>query len=440
MSKLITEPEKIRLQEESDVQAILGRPPGWLTQWGITFVLVGVSLLILMGSLLRYPDIVEAPALILGETPPIRIIAKSNLRVDHIWVDDGEQVDSGQWLLSLQNPVDLRAVQHLQTELEQLIPAIEAKNIEAIQLPQGLQLAQLQPVYSLLSELMAAQQFQLAKDDVQRRIRIYENELEQIRQLNQVTDVVIDTLKQEVFIAKNNQDTYLKLFEKGAASQQEYEEAKNNYLRYQRELENMKAEYSRNQLEAQIRQNQIITLTQEQDNEIKQGWRSLEEAARQLQAALEEWEENYLIKAPASGRIVFSEIWSDFQSVTEGDIMMTIDPEAADQAISVRARLPVAKSGKVRKGQEVLLRLQAYPYKEFGVLEGEIAEVAPLPEPGATPFYRLQISLQADSLFTTSDQLIPFTQEMQATARIITEDRSFLGRVLDELTSILERN
>ena len=130
MSKLITEPEKIRLQEESDVQAILGRPPGWLTQWGITFVLVGVSLLILMGSLLRYPDIVEAPALILGETPPIRIIAKSNLRVDHIWVDDGEQVDSGQWLLSLQNPVDLRAVQHLQTELEQLIPAIEAKSTE----------------------------------------------------------------------------------------------------------------------------------------------------------------------------------------------------------------------------------------------------------------------------------------------------------------------
>jgi multidrug resistance efflux pump len=324
--------------------------------------------------------------------------------------------------------------------LEWIIPAIEAKKIEEIRLPQGLQLAPLQPIYSQLSELMTAQQFQLAKDDVQRKIRIYENELEQIRQLNQLTDVVIDTLKQEVFIAKNNQDTYFKLFKKGAASQQEYEEAKNNYLRYQRELENKKADYSRNQLEAQIRQNQIITLTQTQDNEIKKGWRSLEEAARQLQAAFEEWEANYLIKAPASGRIVFSEIWSDFQSVTEGAIMMTIDPEANHQAISVRARLPVAKSGKVRKGQEVLLRLQAYPYKEFGVLEGSISEMAPLPEPGEAPFYRLQISLRSDSLLTTSNHPIPFTQEMRATARIITEDRSFLGRILDDLSSILAKN
>ena len=41
----LTEPDNIRLQEESDVHAILGRPPAWLTRWGITFVFVSMVFL-----------------------------------------------------------------------------------------------------------------------------------------------------------------------------------------------------------------------------------------------------------------------------------------------------------------------------------------------------------------------------------------------------------
>ncbi|PHN00824.1 HlyD family secretion protein [Flavilitoribacter nigricans] len=440
MPNLITEPEKIRLQEEGEVQAILGRPPGWLTRWGITFVLVGVTLLLILGMVLRYPDIVEAPAVILSADPPIRITAKSDVRVDHLWVDDRDLVDSGQLLLSFQSPAELPAIQTLRTEVERLIPAIRDRSIREIRLPQGLQLASLQGPYSALSELLDAQQFLLIRDDTQRRIEVLQRQLTQINRLNEVTDTVIDTLKQEVTIAKNNQETYLQLYQKGAASQQEYEEAKNNYLRYQRELQGKESDYARNELEAQIRQNQIITLSQDQNNEIKKGWRQLAESAQEMRASLEEWEATNLVKAPIGGEVIFADVWSDFQSVRNGQVILTIDPGPGDHDLTVRAKLPVAKSGKVRPGQEALLRLQAYPYKEFGVLEGQVSEIAPLPNPGESPFYHLQIELNSDSLITTSEKPIPFTQEMQATARIITDDRSFLGRVMDDLTSIFQKN
>ncbi len=440
MPKLITEPEDIRLQEESEVQAILGRPPGWLTRWGISLVLIGAILLLLLGSWLRYPDIVEAPAVILTENPPIRIMAKTNVRIDHLWIEDGATVDSGQLLLRFQSPVEQTAVEKVQSKLNELIPAIREKEIEDLNLPQGLQLAHLQTGYSRLNELLDAQQYLLAKDDAQRRIGILRDQLEQIQELNRVTDAVIDTLGQEVNIAKNNQDTYWELYQKGAASQQEYEEAKNNYLRYQRELQSKRSEYAQHELEAKIRQSEIISLAQEQDNEIKNGWRELTEAAQQMRASLEEWEAIHLVEAPVPGQVIFAEVWSDFQSVSIGQVILTIAPQVDNQAVTVRAKLPVAKSGKVKVGQESLLRLQAYPYKEFGVLEGSITGIAPLPDPGEEPFYRLQIALVSDSLRTTSNKIIPFTQEMHATARIITDDRSFLGRVMDELTSIFERN
>lgn len=440
MSNLITDPEKIRLQEEGEVQAILGRPPSWLTRWGITFVLVGMGLLLLLGSLLRYPDIVEAPAVILSDAPPVHIIAENNLEIEQLWVGDGERVDSGQLLINLENPVDLRAVQQVRTVLATVIPAIREKRIGQLRLPQGLSLAHLHPSYSQLSELLDAQQFLLAQNDVQRRLVLYREQLDALNRLNDINDIVIDTLQREADIAFSNQEIYAALLDTGAASRREFEQAQSAYLQYQRELEDKKGAYDRNELEIKALRERIITLSQEQSNEVIKGWIQLGEAAQRLQAELEAWEEDHLIKAPAAGRVVLAEAWNDHQFVSLGRVLLTIDPEAREKPVAVRANLPVAKSGKVGIGQQVLLRLQAYPYKEFGVLEGTIVGRAPFPEPGTAPFYRLRIELLSDSLITTSRDTIPLMPEMHATARIITEERSFLGRVMDELTSIFARN
>ena len=53
--------------------------------------------------------------------------------------------------------------------------------------------------------------------------------------------------------------------------------------------------------------------------------------------------------------------------------------------------------------------------------------------------YLLEIALP-DSLVTTYDKLIPFRQEMQGTANIITEDRRVLERIFDRVNNILKNS
>ena len=38
----ITDPSDIQLTEQDQVQTILGKPPGWILKWGISFIFMTV--------------------------------------------------------------------------------------------------------------------------------------------------------------------------------------------------------------------------------------------------------------------------------------------------------------------------------------------------------------------------------------------------------------
>lgn len=82
------------------------------------------------------------------------------------------------------------------------------------------------------------------------------------------------------------------------------------------------------------------------------------------------------------------------------------------------------------------IRLDGYPYQEYGVLPGRVSSIALAPEQETL---LLQIDLP-DSLITAYGRTIPFTQELSGNARIITEDRRILDRVFDRLLSLLKNN
>jgi HlyD family secretion protein len=441
MSKLITDPEEIRLREESEVQALLGHPPAWITRWGISLVAIGVAGLFLIGTFLRYPDIVEAPAVIETESPPIRLEAKVDGRIQELMVASGDHVVEGDLLLVLQNPVSKDDVNRLAAFLEKLRPAIEEKNIATLEVPHDLHLADLQISYAQLISRLEAQVYRLSQDDVQRRIASYREQIKQLIALDEVYQKEVATLEEEVTIARDKRDNYEKLTVRDAASELEFKEAQTNYLRIRRQRETQERNLIQNRLEEQRLRSQIIELSQAESDEIKTGWIDLAQALRQLQGELDRWEDRYLLKAPIAGTVMLSRFFSENLSVNAGEPILTIDPGKGEQEIVVRAEIPLTRSGKVAVGNKVFLRLEAYPYKEFGVVEASIAEINSIPEPALFqdgPVYFAKIKLTEAGLQTTDLDAPPieFAQEMRATARIITKDRSFLGRVMDEVLSL----
>ena len=444
MSKLITKPKDIRLREENETQVILGRPPGWLTRWGIMLVLAGTVLLLLLGTWLRYPDIVEAPAKLITEDPPVKVEAKADGRIAVLEYRTGDQVQAGDLLGIIQNPVDASAVAEVREKLLLLNEAVAQKAIIGFQLPGNIDLGSLQELYAELGALLSAHQYLIMQDDKQRLIALARQQIRELKGLDTVIQKEINTLKEEVNVAQGKVERYESRVPK-VVSALELEEAKTTYLKTRRELESKERDLITNRLESKKLESQILELQQQENDEISQGWLELTAAIQKMQSALDIWQDTYLLEAPIAGRVILSKFWHINQFVRSGEAVLTIDPGETTQPIIARAELPLHRSGKVNPGDTVLLRLDDYPYKEYGVVKGTVSSITPLPETAETgqlPVYFAEIGLTQAGLVSTARNRRPmeFTQEMRATARIITEDRSFLGRVMDELTSIFEKN
>ncbi|MCB0547075.1 MAG: HlyD family efflux transporter periplasmic adaptor subunit, partial [Phaeodactylibacter sp.] len=114
----------------------------------------------------------------------------------------------------------------------------------------------------------------------------------------------------------------------------------------------------------------------------------------------------------------------------------TVVPGAGAGDIVGKAFLPTFNSGKVKPGQRANIRLDGYPYQEFGVLQGQVKSIALVPDQDT---YLLDIALP-DSLTTTYQRRIPFAQELTGQARIITEERRILERVFDQMANLIKNN
>ena len=73
---------------------------------------------------------------------------------------------------------------------------------------------------------------------------------------------------------------------------------------------------------------------------------------------------------------------------------------------------------------------------EFGILEGEISNLSMVPvtnEQGS--YYKAEITL-TNNLVTNYKRELPFNQEMQGNAEIITKDRRLIERLVEPLVSV----
>ncbi|HRD80005.1 MAG TPA: hypothetical protein PLL53_04535, partial [Saprospiraceae bacterium] len=99
-----------------------------------------------------------------------------------------------------------------------------------------------------------------------------------------------------------------------------------------------------------------------------------------------------------------------------------------------KAELPALQSGKVAAGQRASIRLDGYPAEQFGEVEASVVSVALLPR---SDTYLVELSLP-DTLRSTYGKLLPFKPEMSGTARIVTEERRALDRMLGQMRDLLK--
>lgn len=431
---MIERPEDIRLNEFPEDQHWLGPPPGWLLRWGVTFVFFLVALLIALGFWIRYPDVVEANARLTTGRPPVGVVAPVSGRVTQWWVEEGDSVRAGEILAWMENPASHRDVLLLDSLVKNWAPGLESEILPpAFTPPANLDLGEVQAAYAAFCQVMEELRYRLSQDATQARIDALRNQIDKIRDLGPILERQVATLSEIVFRADSIQKKYEPQVATRIITPLEYEEARTKYLRARQELESKEAERINNlRLIAQLEE-QILALLQTRDEQTQQSWNLTRENFKNLRGQLAAWKQRYLVTTPVDGKTAFSGAHSQGQAFEAGQEMFTVVPGGGNPEIIAVAHLLDAGLGKLETGMTVRLRLEGYPYRQYGELTGQLNSLPQIPDQheGAVQVYQAIITL--DSLRTTHGTEITFRQDISARARIITHPRSLLGRIVDWL-------
>jgi multidrug resistance efflux pump len=424
--------EYVELRSE-DVQEILGTPPGWLVRWGTMVVFVGFLMMLTAAWFVRYPDVVEGKVVITTDTPPADVVARTDGRIARFLVSDTNQVSENHLLAVLQSTANYLDVLILDT----CVASWQHKEIEQmrnIEIPRTLDLGDLQTEYSDF-----IQNLELYKFGKQTRTATTSSNITsinlQISRLEQSIDYdkkATRRVKDQLTSAEELYKKQKELFDQGIVSRVDFEKERGKLA----ELERTYDEYN----ESVIRkQNEIINLRRgitdasfnRDENEAGVSTR-LRNSLNALRSSVDKWKQTYLLTAPITGKVSLNtSFFSANQYVKQGDQVLTIVPSEKG-ALTGRMLLAVTGSGKVKTGQQVLVKLDGYPYHEYGTLQGVVVTKSLVPK---NDQYAISISLTKtdNKLITTFHREIPFEQQLQGKADIITEDKGLLERIGEQL-------
>jgi multidrug resistance efflux pump len=420
----------LHLNDREQIQYLLGNPPSWMMRYGI-MVMAGFFLLLLaLSYFIRYPDIIEAKVYLVTAHPPIRILAKSSGPVSELLVTDKQEVKAGQVLAVIENTANWRDIARLESWL-----ATADSNSEA--LPSDLHLGALQTAYSGFSQHWKDYQYFTAHNGVAAKIEHLQKQIGQTRALNANLEKQKAIQHEDFILAGKEIGRQRQLHYNQVIADREMENSERNYLQQKRQIENLEASTLQNQMQIRQLESQINDLLQTKSDNAVDKSLTLDEDLRRLNSAIGEWKQNYLVVAPIHGKVSFSKVWSVQQSVTAGEEIMAVVPDAqnaeGNPEIVGKATLPAVNAGKIRTGMRAIIRLEGLPAQEYGTLEALVSNIALLPQKEE---YLLDLNLTDPLLKTSYGKKVPFRQEMAGNVRIVTEERRVVERIFERLKAL----
>lgn len=431
MEELINNPAEIRLNNQNEIDQILGNPPGWILRWGLSLLFVATMIFGILAWWIKYPDVIPASVNLVTENPAIRVFVPSSGKIDKLLVTNNTIVKKNQLLAILGNSANAEDVETLKTFLQK---AESITDFSTIKTPENLSLGEMQNTYGgLVLKIKNYHQFS-GQTGVKEKTISIQQRIENIQKLNVNISKQKLTLHEEIALAKQDYERNIRLNEIGELSNSELEKSKTVYLQYQRRTEDFENRILNNNVNISALETQIIDLKEGRNLSYSDKKLAIQKNIQQLKNEISNWELSYLITAPRSGQVSFSKNWSEQQFINLNEEILTIVPTDGAGKIIGQALLPIQNSGKVEVGQTANIQLSSFPFREFGILKSTVISISEVPQGDA---YFVELELDS-GLKTTYDKSIPFRQEMQGTANIVTEERRVVERVFDTLLSILK--
>ena len=424
--------QKPEILYSDPVKEIMGKPPRRILRWGTTVMFLVFVLFIFFSWIIRYPDTIPAPVEITTTNPPVTLVTKITGHIKSFFVKEREKVDAGQLIAVMETTASLDEIKSLKNTVDTIL------NPELLSykgLPQFPGLGELQGYYGVFMKDLSDLNNYVINDFYGSKIKSLSDEIRGI-------DEYISRLSVKEKFYSENQRLEVKKFARDSSlfadkviPESEFEKSHQALLMVNIELQQARLDHTAKSIELaekrQLLQDYRITKLEENGKLVS----GLRESFLNLKAQINLWENTYLLISPIQGIVSFTKFWSANQSVVKDEPVVSIVPLEPGSFLG-RINLKMQRSGKVNPGMLVNIKLSGYPYLEYGIVRGKVKSKSLVPAGDA---YVIDIELP-QGLTTLYGKNLDFTQNMQGTAEIITENISLLQKIVNPFRYMISKN
>lgn len=417
-----------------------------------------------------------------GETYQVEPIELS--KVSHIAIKEGDQVQAGQVLIELDRELAQKEVERIeqmlrtyQTELSQkqvLLAGVRSETQTRTRISQSETEAQQSAIAWAQTKAAIARQM-LAQQ--QSEMIAYRTRQTQVKPISGLTKAHLEQLHSEIAAHQSRLDRLKPLAKEGAISQefifqaeqahrqtqqqltqsklQEITNAREQIFQAEQSLRDMQSRIIQSQgeltsaikeierLQAELRQKQAqrykIELEAQQRRqqlavEITQITGKIAEAKNLLVIAEAKLKSKFLT-SPIDGTVLSLDLQNIGKVVQAGQTLVEIAPLGEPLVLS--ALLPNQEAGFIETGMPAQVKIDAYPYQDYGIISSKVISISEDAEPNQRlgEVYRVEIALEQDHI-TENNKPINLKAGQTASADIVIRRRRILDVLLDPIKKL----
>ena len=414
------------------VQELLTAVPNWMIRYGNTLIVCLVLMLLCISWLVKYPDVINAQAIITTKVPPQKEYAKLTGKLDTVFVTNAEKVKVNSVLAIVENTSNYNDVYKLKSIVDTIKPNTESFYFPINALP-ILFLGEIDNDFAIFEnsylDYILNKELQPFSNDALAN----KNSLSESRVRLKNAKAQLEINRRELEFKKKIFDRNKELLRKGVIAQLEFDNNQIEYAQATRNFKNFEASISQiRESISNANKSSIGTIISQKREEVKL-LKNVLQSFGQLKNAIKDWEQKYVLKSNIDGDVSFLNFQDKNHTVQAGEVVFTIIPSQNSSYIA-KLKTPILNSGKLKVGQQVNISIDNYPETEFGYLMGNINEISAIPD--SEGYYMLDVKL-FNKLTTSYNKEISFKPEMQGSAQIITDDLRLLERFFYQFKQVI---
>ncbi len=410
----------------NEIEEIISRKPPLIVRWGSVYFFFILLLIGLMSWFIKYPDTIEAKGVLNSINAPKGIQTKVNGKLVKLFIKENQQVSKNDIIGYIESTASQQEVMALSKMLDSISQKVNRGSTNEILEYLTVQLnnlGEVQVPYQMFSNSLIVFSNYLRNGFYMRKRRMLLRDIGYLQRLHSELIGQKKLLTKDISLSDSTFHAQQMLKDEAVISAMDYRSEKSKLIAKQMTLPQINSSIIINESQQHEKQKEIAEL----ENQIQQQKSMFLQTLNTVKSEVEDWRKKYLLVAPVNGKVSFAAFLQENQELRAGQLICYVNPGTAGYYIETL--IPQYNFGKVKTGQQVLLKFQAYPYQEFGSVRGKIEFISSIPTDSG---YLAKVILP-QGLVTNYERTLNYRTGLTVQAEIVTENMQLLRRVFHKL-------